>query len=179
MKYSTEYKERRQEIIDLFSATFTASEGVEEGALIGDLVSNMLGGTVQDDLFVFTAEEDGVIVGSIAFSRLSYDQDDRMVFVLGPVAVASAWQGKGIGQALITHGLAELRKAGVDIAVTYGDPNYYSKVGFVPITEAFAPAPFTLNHPEGWLGQSLSDSEMTPLQGSSHCVVALNDPAFW
>ncbi|MCG5517084.1 MULTISPECIES: hypothetical protein [unclassified Ectothiorhodospira] len=41
------------------------------------------------------------------------------------------------------------------MVLTYGDPNYYSRIGFKPITEALAPAPFTLKQPEGWLGQSL------------------------
>ena len=179
MEFSTGFKGREQEMIDLFSSTFTASEGAEEGALIGDLVRNLLGGTAEDDLFVFTAQEAGVLVGGIVFSRLTYDQDDRTVFLLAPVAVATGHQGQGVGQRLLNHGLAALRDAGVDIAVTYGDPNYYSKVGFAPITEAFAPAPFKLNHPEGWLGQSLTNREMTPLKGPSRCVEALNDPAFW
>jgi predicted N-acetyltransferase YhbS len=93
--------------------------------------------------------------------------------------VATEKQGKGIGQRLLTHGLAALRSAGVDIVMTYGDPNYYAKVGFVPISEADAPAPYKLNHPEGWLGQSLTDRAMAPLKGPSHCVEALNDPLFW
>ncbi len=177
--FSTGYEGREQAIIDLFTATFTASEGAEEGALIGDLVRSLLGGTAAEDLFVFTAEEAGAIVGGAVFSRLTYEPDDRTVFVLGPVAVATDRQGKGIGQRLIAHGLTALRKAGVDVAVTYGDPNYYAKVGFAPITQAFAPAPFQLNHPEGWLGQSLTAREMTPLAGPSRCVAALNDPAFW
>ncbi len=179
MELSTGVKGRKQEIIDLFTATFTASEGAEEGALIGDLVRNLLGGKPEDDLFIFTAEEMGTIVGGIVFSRLTYDKDDRSVFVLGPVAVATDHQGNGIGQRLLNHGLAALRYAGVDIAVTYGDPNFYARVGFAPITETFAQAPFKLNHPEGWLGQSLTDREMTPLKGPSRCVKALSDPAFW
>jgi putative acetyltransferase len=179
MKFSTGFKGREQEIIDLFSATFTASEGAEEGALIGDLVRNLLCGTAEEDLFAFTAEEAGAIVGGIIFSRLTYEQDGRTVFVLAPVAVATAQQGKGVGQRLLNHGLVALRNAGVDITVTYGDPNYYSKVGFAPIAEAFAPAPFPLCRPEGWLGQSLMDREMTPLKGPSHCVDALNNPVFW
>ncbi len=179
MVFATGFKGREQEIVDLFTATFTASEGEEEGALIGDLLRNLLGDTAGDDFFVFTAEEDGAVVGGIVFSRLFCENDDRTVFVLGPVAVASDRQGKGIGQQLINYGLEALRDAGVDIAVTYGDPNYYSRLGFAPITEAFAPAPFKLKHPEGWLGRSLTDTEMTPLIGPSQCVAALNDPAFW
>jgi predicted N-acetyltransferase YhbS len=179
MEFSSAPKGREEEIIRLFTATFAASEGMEEGALIGDLVRSLLAGTAEKDLFVFTAEEDGNIIGGIVFSRLTYGQDDRTVFVLAPVAVATERQGKGIGVRLLTHGLASLRNAGVDIAMTYGDPNYYAKVGFMPISEADAQAPFPLNHPEGWLGQSLTDHAITPLKGPSRCVEALNDPVFW
>lgn len=140
---------------------------------------NLLGGTAEKDLFVFTADETGTIVGGIVCSRLTFDQDKRTVFVLGPVAVATEHQGKGIGQRLLNHGLMALRSGGVDIAVTYGDPNYYAQVGFTPITESFAQAPFRLSHPKGWLGRSLTDREMTPLKGPSHCVDALHDPSFW
>lgn len=179
MEISTEYKGREPGIIDLFTTTFTASEGEDEGALIGELVRDLLGGTADKDLFVFTAEEDGMIIGGIVFSRLSYEKDERTVFVLAPVAVAPDRQGRGIGQKLLTHGLAALRSAGIDIAVTYGDPNYYAKVGFIPISEADASAPFPLKHPEGWLAQSLTNRAMAPLKGPSRCVDALNDPAFW
>jgi putative acetyltransferase len=179
MEISTEYKGREPGIIDLFTTTFTASEGEDEGALIGELVRNLLGGTADKDLFVFTAEEDGMIIAGIVFSRLSYEKDERTVFVLAPVAVAPDRQGRGIGQKLLTHGLAALRSAGIDIAVTYGDPNYYAKVGFIPISEADAPAPFPLKHPEGWLAQSLTNRAMAPLKGPSRCVDALDDPGFW
>ena len=179
MEVSTRSEGRENEIVDLFTSTFTASEGAEEGTLIGNLVRDLLSITARRDLFVFVAEEAGAIVGAIVFSRLTYDRDDRTVFVLAPVAVATGHQGKGIGQVLLAHGLAALREAGIDVAVTYGDPDYYSRVGFAPITEAFAQAPFKLKHPEGWLGQSLTDREMTPLKGPSRCVRALNDPAFW
>lgn len=179
MKFNTGYQGREAEIIDLFAATFAASEGEQEGALIGQLARDLLGGTAEKDLVVFTAEDDGTIVGAIVFSRLRYDQDARTVFVLAPVAVATDRQGKGIGQKLLAHGLAALRSAGVDLAITYGDPNFYARVGFTPIREADAQAPFALNHPEGWLAQSLTEQPLTPLKGPSRCVEALNDPVFW
>lgn len=170
---------RDAQIVRLFAAAFTASEGEEEGALIGGLAENLLTGTAPQDRVVFTAEEHGAIIGAIIFSRLTYLNDERTVFVLGPVAVAPDRQREGIGQRLLAHGLASLRDAGVDIAMTYGDPGYYVKVGFMPISETDAPAPFALKHPEGWLAQSLTDNPMTPLKGSSRCVEALNDPVFW
>lgn len=179
MDILTGHTGRAAEIVDLFTATFTASAGAEEGALIGALVRNLLAGLAEQDRFVFIAEQDGRIIGAIIFSRLTYEQDERTVFVLGPVAVIPDQQGKGVGQRLLTHGLATLASAGVAIAVTYGDPSYYGKVGFMPISEADAPAPFPLNHPEGWLAQPLTGRPITPLKGPCHCVEPLNDPVFW
>ncbi len=179
MEFSTGPGGREREIIDLLAATFTASDGAEEGALIGDLMRNLLVTTADADIQVYTAREERSVIGAAVFSRLTYDLDDRTVFVLGPVAVLTSRQGEGIGQRLLVHSLAELRKHGVDIAVTYGDPNFYSKVGFRPITEEFAEAPFKLKHPEGWLGQSLTDRKMTPLAGPSRCVEAFRRPDYW
>lgn len=179
MDFATGYRGREAQIVDLFRATFAASEGDQEGALIGELVRRLLHGTPAPDLHVFTAEDAGKTVGGAVFSRLAYAHDPRTVFVLGPVAVATDRQREGIGQALLHHALAALRVAGVDIVMTYGDPAYYTQVGFVPVSEGDAPAPFPLQQPEGWLGQSLTDAAMTPLKGPSRCVAALDDPAYW
>lgn len=179
MEISHAGKGREQELVALFTATFTACEGVAEGALIGELVHRLLADTPASDLYVFTAEAEGAILGGAILSRLTYDRDGRTVFVLGPVAVATARQGQGIGQRMLTYGLQTLRDDGVDIAVTYGDPSYYARVGFAPITEAFAAAPFPLQYPEGWLAQSLTECAMTPLRGKARCIDALDDPVFW
>jgi predicted N-acetyltransferase YhbS len=179
MKISSNPKGREQDLVDLFKATFTASEGADEGTLIAELVRKQLAETPADDIHVFTAEEDGSLLGACVFTRLTYAQDDRTVFVLAPVAVMTERQGQGIGQKLLRQGLNVLRDAGVDVAMTYGDPNYYQKVGFQPVSEDDAPAPFKLQFPHGWLGQSLTDRPWSALSGPSYCVPALNDPVFW
>src|SRR6056297_3379667 len=160
---------RQTEIADLFATTFAASEGAEEGAAIGELARNLMARTPALDLDVFTAEEDGRVTGAILFSRLAYPEDARAVFVLGPVAVATDRQGQGIGKKLIRHGLQRLAAKGVDVALTYGDPRYYTRVGFASIREADIPAPFPLSHPEGWLGQSLTGAALSPLKGPATC----------
>jgi putative acetyltransferase len=98
---------------------------------------------------------------------------------MAPVAVATERQGQGIGQRLIAHGLDTLRQEGVDIAVTYGDPAFYGRVGFNPVSEADLPAPQPLNQPQGWIAQSLTDAPLTPLRGPARCVAAFDDPALW
>ena len=178
MEFSPETEPHAAAIEGLFRATFTASEGAEEGELIGGLARRLMAQTPPDDLRVFSAWGSSHLTGAILFTRLAF-ADDRTVFLLAPVAVATDRQGQGVGQALIRHGLGALRAEAVDIAVTYGDPAFYGRVGFLPVTEADIPAPHALNHPQGWLGQSLTDAPLSPLQGPARCVAAFDDPRLW
>jgi putative acetyltransferase len=179
MDYVTDYEGRVDEIARLFSSTFAASEGVDEGALIGRLALRLMTETPPEDVRVLVAWDRGAAIGAIIFSRLTYESDNSPVFVLGPVAVAPDRQNEGIGQRLISLGIDLLRKAGVDLAVTYGDPGFYSRVGFKAITQDEVPAPFPLQHPEGWLGQTLTGAPLIPIRGPARCVAAFDDPVFW
>jgi len=179
MLLSSNHEGCEHQIKALFLHTFTASEGADEGMVIGNLVQNLLEKTAPPDLHVFQATEDDALIGCIIFSRLRFDQDLRTAFLLSPVAVSAKRQREGIGQKLLRHGLAALREKGVDVAVTYGDPKYYSRVGFQQMTTKFAEPPFALSAPEGWLGQSLKGQDFAPLKGRSPCVTALSDPHYW
>ncbi len=179
MEFSESLGDSRADIVELFRATFTASEGEEEGSLIGRLARNIFSTTEDGDIFAFTARLNSLLAGCIIFTRLRYRDDDRVVFLLAPVAVAPDFQRQGIGQALLAHGLSAMRQRGVDVAITYGNPNYYAKVGFRKITEQQAQPPLKLQYPEGWLGQPLSSRDFTPLAGASTCVDAFDDPAYW
>ncbi|MGR5143496.1 GNAT family N-acetyltransferase [Photobacterium sp. DNB23_23_1] len=112
-------------MIQLFNQTFADSEGTDEGKVIGRLVSEIFASTENDDLFVFIAMEEDKIVGSILFTRLTFESD-KTAFLMAPVAVATQIQGKGIGQALIQFGLDTLKQQDIELAFTYGDPNFYS-----------------------------------------------------
>lgn len=179
MRFSTEYQTNADELIAVFEDAFAASEGVEEGRHIAALVRNLLAKTPREDIHVFSAIKDDALAGACIFTRLSFAGENRAAFLLSPVAVAPRLQAQGVGEAMLTHGLNALRAAGVDIAVTYGDPNYYARVGFAPVTEAIVPAPLTLSQPHGWLAQSLTDDALAPLNGPARCADALNNPSYW
>ena len=179
MKLIQDYKQHRKDLAALFESTFSDSEGHDEGRIIGKLVENLLSDTADEDIFVISALEDQALTGSIIFTRLTFPEDDRAVFLMAPVAVATSHQGKGVGQALIAEGLRALREREVDAVMTYGDINYYGKSGFREVSEDVARAPLPLSYPEGWLGQSLTGEAFRPLAGSSRCVSAFNDPAYW
>ncbi len=178
MEYSTANPNDAPEIERLFIKTFSDSEGQTEGEMIGRLARDFMSGTPEGDRYCFVAREDGQIAGCIFFSRITFESDLK-AFILAPVAVQTDHQGKGIGQKLITFGLDALSKEGVELAITYGDPNFYSKVGFQSVTEGVIPAPLPLQHPEGWLAQSLAGDEIQPIKGKASCVEALNKPEYW
>jgi predicted N-acetyltransferase YhbS len=60
----------------------------------------------------FVAERAGRLMGHIFFTRSLLDAPRRLVdvLVLSPVSVAPAFQGKGVGSALIRHGLQQVAK---------------------------------------------------------------------
>lgn len=179
MQVSDQFKGQEQAITDLFKTTFSASEGADEGRLIGDLVWNLLNNTDVGDLYVFTASENRILTGCILFTRLAFAGDSRAAFMLAPVAVATDWQRKGIGQMLIRHGLEEMAKNGAEITVTYGDPNYYQRTGFEQVALDEVPPPLTPQYPEGWMAQSLTTAPLGKVRGPSTCVPAFNDPDLW
>lgn len=179
MEFSIDHAAHADAIAALFEASFSASEGAAEGALIADLVRRLMTQTPAGDLRVFTAWQETTLLGGIFFTRLAFAGDPRRIFLLAPVAVAPDQQGRGVGQRLISHGLAGLRTEGVDGAVTYGDPAFYGRVGFAAVREADLPAPHRLGQPEGWLAQSLTSEPLGRVRGPARCVAAFDDPALW
>lgn len=179
MQVSRAFRGREPAIAAMFDAAFTASDGPQEGRAVGQLVTRLLTQTAPADLHVFLAEQDETIVAGAIFTRLTFAGDKRSVFILSPMAVASDLQGAGLGSGLLRHALTSLREAGIEIAVTYGDPAFYGRLGFMPMSEAEIPAPLPLSHPHGWVGQCLDGRALPVLSGPCTCVPALNDPSIW
>ena len=178
MQFSTCDPSNIEEIKQLFIQTFTDSEGQAEGLAVGKIAYDLMTGTDANDLYCFIATENEQIVANIIFSRLTFENSVN-AFLLSPVATHTSCQGKGVGQKLINFGLNILKENGVELAFTYGDINFYAKVGFSQITEELAKAPHKLGYPEGWLAQSLVSDNIEPIAGSSSCVEAFNNPELW
>lgn len=179
MKYWLYAGGRDSEIIRLFADAFTDSEGQQEGEQIGMLVSEFLQTTAPEDLRVFVAGEEEKFLGSVIFSKMRFERSSLNVWLLSPAAVATAAQGRGVGQGLIRFAHDILREEGVEAVVTYGDIRFYSKVGYRPIAVEVIPAPYTLLYPEGWIAQSLNGRELLPIEGGVQCVEAISDPRYW
>jgi predicted N-acetyltransferase YhbS len=171
-------KNSREEVTRLFKSVFTDSEGEKEGQLIGNLVSELSSNIDNQEIICFGTFEDGSIIGSIFCTRLRFKEDIR-VYMLAPVAVSTSHQGKGVGQELIKFGLNDLKSRSVAIVTTYGDPSYYSRVGFRPLSESVIQAPLKLSMPEGWLGLSLTEEPIRVINDRPTCVKEFNNPVYW
>jgi predicted N-acetyltransferase YhbS len=171
-------KNSHQEITNLFTSVFTSSEGEKEGRLIGNLASELSSGIDNQEIICFGTYEEESIIGAIFFTRLRFNEAIQ-VYMLAPAAVSTKYQGKGVGQALINYGLNEIKNRSVAVVITYGDPSFYSKVGFQTLTENVIQAPLKLSMPEGWLGQSLSEEPIPTINERPRCVKEFNDPVYW
>jgi len=78
------------------------------------------------------AEETGRVVGHVMFTRTLLDAPRRLVVVptLSPLAVAPEYQRRGIGAALVRHGVDLLDRRGTPLVWLEGNPAYYGRFGF-------------------------------------------------
>ncbi|MDX6346823.1 MAG: putative acetyltransferase [Streptomyces sp.] len=85
----------------------------------------------------FVADEQGLAVGHIMFTPALLDAPRRLVDVqvLSPLAVSPDHQKRGIGSALVRHGIEALAERGAPLVFLEGDPAYYSRLGFTPGAE--------------------------------------------
>ena len=105
--------------------------------------------------------DDDRVVGHIAFSPGKINGRDTRWFVAGPLAVLPEFQRRGIGQALMSDGLARLRTLDADGCVLVGDPAYYIRFGFKSLPQlqmAGIPPEFVLSLP---LGDVIPEGEVT------------------
>lgn len=78
---------------------------------------------------------DEKIVGHILFTKIKIVNDDKNEtesLALAPMAVIPELQYKGIGGALIKHGLDKARALQYKSVVVLGHEHYYPKFGFMP-----------------------------------------------
>ena len=116
------------------------------------------------------------LTGHAVFTPCSVKDD--AVALLGPLAVAPAWQKRGVGTALVQEGLERQRSAGVARVLVLGDPAYYGRFGFA--AERSVAPPFAI--PEAWRAawQSIALREdARGLRGRLAVPPAWNKRALW
>lgn len=78
---------------------------------------------------------DGKIIGNVVCMKAAIQDDEGVsheVLCLGPIAVLPEYQGTGVGGKLIAHVAKLAKEMGHRAIFLYGDPDYYSRQGFIP-----------------------------------------------
>ncbi len=128
-------------------------EGPDDGPAIDSLLTRAFGPTRHDrtvyrlregvsplaDLAFVARDRDG-LAGSLRFWPVEIT-DAWPALLLGPLAVAAERQGRGIGRALVRHGLETAREHGHGAVLLVGDPDYYRHFGFRPVAGLSLPGP--------------------------------------
>lgn len=127
MEIRAELPEDLEAILDVNSRAFGAA-GRKVAGLVRALRSDDPG------RLSLVAEEEGRVVGHLMFTRTLLDAPRRLIAVqvLSPLAVAPEWQRRGVGSALVRHGVDILDDRNVPLVWLEGNPAYYARFGFGP-----------------------------------------------
>jgi putative acetyltransferase len=147
---------------------------------VSRLAVNLLQGQTRPDTVSLVAEEDGALVGHIAFSPVYADNLKRWRgYILAPLAVQPEHQKRHIGSKLIKKGMGQLAENEINTLFVYGDPKFYSKFGFDAETAAGFLPPYDLQYPFGWQAIVLNDYGPTESVIKLSCVDSLCHPELW
>lgn len=161
-----------------FNNVFTKSESKKEGKIVGDLSFKLAQIIDQKDIIAIESKIDDKIIAFIFLTKLNYNQN-YSVYLLAPVAVDPNFQNKGLGKKIIKYAIKHLKTKKIDLLMTYGDPRYYSKIGFKKTTVSIVPAPFKLSQPIGWLMNKISSKKLPKLAKKPECVLPFRNKKLW
>jgi putative acetyltransferase len=151
-----------------------------EGQLVSTFAMDLMREHTHPETYSFVAEDDGVVIGQVAFSPLSIAAvEDWIGYILAPLGILPQWQGRGVGSRLVEHGISTLTAQGVHHLLVYGDPAYYGRFGFDADTATRFVPPFDLEFPSGWQAMTLNPGKTITSDSRIICVVPLRNPELW
>jgi predicted N-acetyltransferase YhbS len=121
------------------------------------------GGGGHDPSLSFAAHVGTFLVGSIRQTPVAIQ--DKIALMLGPLTVDPAFEGRGIGGALMQRATEAAREAGHNLILLVGDGPYYARFGFrnVPMGQLVLPGPV---NPERFLALELVDGALAASRGA-------------
>ncbi len=122
---------------------------------------------------------DDALVGHVIFTTCSIADSTEQVAMLGPLAVASAWQRQGIGSAIVREGLRRLENAGTAQVYVLGDPAYYGRFGFAREDRVTPPYPLPEEWDGAWQSLSLGSDKSSSLDGQLSVPQPWRKRALW
>ncbi|MRS11881.1 MAG: N-acetyltransferase [Actinobacteria bacterium] len=163
-----------------------ALAAVHRAAFGSDLEADLARDLIRDSAYVpalsFAAEEDGVLLGHVLFTRAWLNRDDGLpgfpLLNLAPLAVLPERQREGIGSTLVEAAIALARESGEVGMLVFGDPKLYGRFGFVPAATCGIRTPHPAEPEWGWQVLELALGVLgTP--GVLEVAAPLDHPELW
>lgn len=121
-------------------------------------------------------------VGHILFTAVHLKPEtSHRASILAPLAVVPVYQRTGIGGMLVSEGLSNLARSGVNLVFVLGHPSYYPRFGFIPAGEKgfAAPYPIPEKNADAWMVLSLRGELPARYTGTVICAQVLDHPEHW
>lgn len=83
-------------------------------------------------LGLVATDDEGQVIGYVAFSPVAVEGEELQWVGLAPLAVDESVRGQGIAKQLVYEGLDSLNEFGYAAVVTLGSPEMYGNLGFQP-----------------------------------------------
>lgn len=134
--------------------------GYSEGPEISQLIDELFSDDSAKPILSLISIIDGDGAGSVVFSRINVESGGEAVkaSILAPLGVSKKYQKQGVGLGLVEHGLKSLNTEQVKIVFVYGDPKYYERFGFLPVSEKQLFPPIGMKYPQAWQYINLCDA---------------------
>ena len=81
-------------------------------------------------LGLVATDDEGQVVGYVAFSPVIVQGEELQWVGMAPLAVDENYRGQGLARQLVYEGLDSLNEFGYAAVVTLGDPAFYGRLGF-------------------------------------------------
>ena len=162
------------------SADFARIERLYPDAFPGEELLPLVRTLVQDtpNVLSLVAITESALVGHIVFTPCGVAGGSDTVALLGPLAVITARQKRGIGSALVRAGLDRLRSSGYGHVLVLGDPAYYGRFGFAAERSIVPPFPLPERWRDAWQSIALR-STVPQLRGTLSVAPAWKEPTLW
>lgn len=88
-----------------------------------------------DPKWLYLAEEKGVYMATVGVfpQMFSFEEIDIPIWAISPVVTLPRFRGKGIAAECLNRAFTDLKSKGISANFLWGLPDYYPKLGFVPI----------------------------------------------
>jgi len=112
------------------------------------------------------AELDGELAGHVMLTRIVIrgEAGEYPSLALAPLSVAPAFQGRGVGAALVAAAHAQAKGMGFKSVIIAGIAGYYQRFGYAPLDAWPIRLPFEV-HPEHRMAIALAPGGLDGVEG--------------